>query len=61
MKLHKLGLFIPAIAVAISAQSAPKAPLMGWSSWNAFFVDISDSLIMRQTDLLGELGLADGG
>ncbi len=61
MKLHRLSLIIPAIAAAISASGAPKAPLMGWSSWNAFFVDISDSLIMRQTDLLGELGLADAG
>lgn len=30
---------------------------MGWSSWNTYRVNISDSLIMRQADALTELGL----
>jgi len=38
-----------------------KAPVMGWSSWNAFAVNISDSIIMHQADLLVELGLRDAG
>lgn len=61
MKRFCKTLIIPALAVALASQAAPKAPLMGWSSWNAFFVNISDTLIMHQTDLLGELGLADVG
>lgn len=30
---------------------------MGWSSWNTYRVDISDSLIMRQADAMVALGL----
>ena len=35
----------------------PETPTMGWSSWNAYRVNISDKLIMKQADLLVELGL----
>lgn len=38
-----------------------RPPVMGWSSWNAFAVNISDSIIMHQADLLAELGLKDAG
>lgn len=43
-------------------KSAPPAgpaetPTMGWSSWNAYRVNISDKLIMKQADLLVDLGL----
>ncbi|MBO4708991.1 MAG: DUF4091 domain-containing protein [Kiritimatiellae bacterium] len=39
-------------------QSAPpETPTMGWSSWNAYRVNISDKLIKKQADLLVELGL----
>ena len=34
---------------------------MGWSSWNAFMVDISDTTIMEQADLLLSSGLFDAG
>ena len=34
---------------------------MGWSSWNAFRVNISDSTIMNQARMLTELGLRDCG
>ena len=36
-----------------------KPPLMGWSSWNAYMVDISDSIITHQADLMVEKGLKD--
>lgn len=36
-------------------------PVMGWSSWNAFQVDISDSIIMRHADLMVEKGLKEAG
>lgn len=38
-----------------------KPPLMGWSSWNAYMVDISDSIITHQADLMVEKGLKDAG
>ena len=44
-----------------SKPQAVKPPLMGWSSWNAFTIDISDSLIMKQASLLKSSGLADAG
>lgn len=37
------------------------APLMGWSSWNAFGVDISQDIICEQADLLVSSGLKDAG
>lgn len=38
-----------------------KPPMMGWASWNAFMIDISDTLIMQQADLLVSTGLASSG
>lgn len=38
-----------------------KPPLMGWSSWNAYMVDISDFIITHQADLMVEKGLKDAG
>lgn len=35
--------------------------LMGWSSWNTYHVNISDSLIMRQADAMVSKGLKDAG
>ena len=36
-------------------------PIMGWSSWNAFRVDISEDIIKHQADLMVEKGLKDAG
>ena len=36
-------------------------PIMGWSSWNAFRVDISEDIIKHQADLMVEKGLKDVG
>lgn len=36
-------------------------PIMGWSSWNTYRVNISDSLIMRQAEALVSTGLKDFG
>ena len=36
-------------------------PLMGWSSWNAFRVDISEDIIKNQADLMVRTGLKDAG
>lgn len=58
-----------AAAALLSCQSTKVAeepqpvqpPLMGWSSWNAYMVDISDSIIMHQADLMAQNGLKDVG
>lgn len=44
-------------AAALLPGRASEGPVMGWSSWNTYRVNISDSLIMRQADVLVELGL----
>ena len=36
-------------------------PIMGWSSWNTYRVNISDTLIMKQADALVSTGLKDVG
>lgn len=36
-------------------------PIMGWSSWNTYRVNISDTLIMKQADALVKSGLMDAG
>lgn len=36
-------------------------PLMGWSSWNAFRVHISDTIIKNQADLMVSQGLKEAG
>lgn len=56
-RIKALSAFLFLISFCVSADT----PVMGWSSWNAFRVNISDSLIMRQADLLDSLGLADAG
>jgi hypothetical protein len=37
------------------------APIMGWSSWNTYRINISDSLIRRQARAMVETGLKDAG
>lgn len=43
----------------VNAQGA--APTMGWSSWNTYRVNISDSLIMKQADAMVSTGLSNLG
>lgn len=45
--------------IDMNAQVAP--PIMGWSSWNTYHVNISDSLIMHQADALVNSSLKDCG
>lgn len=41
--------------------AAGDGPTMGWSSWNTYRVNISDSLIMKQADAMVSTGLMDAG
>ncbi len=61
-KIYPIFLVLALIVSCTSRQpQAVKPPLMGWSSWNAYMVDISDSIIMHQADLIVKRGLKDAG
>lgn len=49
------------LAAAALAAPAQRAPLMGWSSWNTFALDISEQLIKEQADAMVSTGLKDAG
>ncbi len=49
-----------AFASAALAQTA-RPPIMGWSSWNTYRVNISDSIICRQADAMASNGLKEAG
>ena len=49
------------LCLSASIQAKHKTPLMGWSSWNAYMVNISDSIIRFQTDQMVKSGLRDAG
>lgn len=49
------------ILVIVLGAKAQKTPLMGWSSWNAYGLNINDSLIRSQADAMIRLGLAEKG
>ena len=54
-----LLLLLATLPGTLHAQFAP--PIMGWSSWNTYHVNISDSLIRSQADAMVRLGLKDLG
>lgn len=61
-KIYPIFLVFALIVSCTSHQpQAVKPPLMGWSSWNAYMVDISDSIIMHQANLIVKRGLKDAG
>ena len=61
-KIYPILLVFALIVSCTSRQpQAVKPPLMGWSSWNAYLVHISDSIIIHLADLIVERGLKDAG
>ena len=46
--------------MALQAQEI-ELPTMGWSSWNTFALNISDSIIMNQADVMANTPLKDAG
>ena len=50
-----------AAGICLTTSAQIKTPLMGWSSWNTYGVNISDTLIMRQADAMVKSGLKDAG
>lgn len=49
------------LVVSLMVQSQVERPTMGWSSWNTYRVNISNSLIMRQADAMVTKGLKKAG
>lgn len=47
--------------LATTTLTAQDGPTMGWSSWNTYGVNISESLIKRQADAMVSKGLKDAG
>ncbi len=55
---------ILSLAVALGGSASAEGwlpPTMGWSSWNTFALNISESLIKSQADAMVKTGLADAG
>ncbi len=48
-------------ATADEVTLTPKAPIMGWSSWNNFRVNINEEIILSQADAMVETGMIDVG
>lgn len=60
----KFNVFATALALTAAIAAPAKdieRPTMGWSSWNTYYIDINDSLIMKQADAMVRLGLKDAG
>ncbi len=43
------------------ANKSPKKPIMGWSSWNNFRVNINEDIIKSQADFMVSTGMKDAG
>lgn len=61
--MNRKQLLTVAMALATMGVNAQtnSAPTMGWSSWNTYRVNISDSLIRHQADCMVKTGLKDAG
>ncbi|WP_289858544.1 alpha-galactosidase [uncultured Muribaculum sp.] len=57
--MKKLSIFFSLITIFTTLSAQP--PAMGWSSWNTYHVNISDSLIIKQANAMIATGLADAG
>jgi alpha-galactosidase len=64
MKRFTLLIFALALFMGASAQkfeNLAQTPPMGWNSWNKFYCDISEKLIMEIADAMVNSGMADAG
>lgn len=55
MTMRKL--FVAAFLLTAATMAAQKGPTMGWSSWNTYGVNISESIIKRQANYMVSKGL----
>lgn len=62
MKHHFFALFaVAAFSLSAQAQTTPKGPTMGWSSWNTYYTNISETLIKKQATAMVSKGLKNAG
>ena len=59
--MRKIWLILLMAAGWTASAQQRKTPIMGWSSWNTYRVNISDTLIKRQADAIVATGLKDAG
>ncbi len=59
--MKKLFAIVIVIFFLFADAKAQQMPLMGWSSWNTYGVEINDSLIKAQADAMLKLGFAEKG
>lgn len=53
--------FISLLITATSFAQKPKPPIMGWSSWNQFRININEQMIKEQADAMISSGMYDAG
>ncbi|MEI6949720.1 glycoside hydrolase family 27 protein [Paraflavisolibacter sp. H34] len=65
LKKKNSARFIAGCAFLLSASllqaQKPKAPIMGWSSWNHFHINISEQMVREQADAMVASGLYEAG
>lgn len=61
MAIMKRYVLAVAAGLSLFAAVAAEPPVMGWSSWNTYHVDISDSIICSQADAMVAKGLVAAG
>ena len=62
---HHFGILLLLLATAISTSAntspRPKVPIMGWSSWNNYRINIHENLIKNQADAMVSSGMKNAG
>lgn len=61
MKHPFFVLLAAAFTLSVQAQTSPKGPTMGWSSWNTYYTNISETLIKKQATAMVNKGLKNAG
>ena len=62
VKLYRLGKStVPGSDDPQTEKNVRRGPTMGWSSWNTYYVNISDALIRSQADAMVAKGLFEAG
>jgi len=57
---------LPLIGITLSSTAQntdprPQVPIMGWSSWNHFHIDIDEKMVQGQADAMVSSGMKDAG
>ena len=61
MNHHSRHYLLILLLSVITVSKAQKTPIMGWSSWNNFRINISEKMIREQADAMIASGLYDAG